>query len=235
VALARAVASVAPSAERPVLLEEFVQGQEHSFDTVSIDGRPVWHSLSHYLPSPLHVLENPWIQWVVVVPREVDDARYDDVRRVAFRALEVLGMDTGVTHMEWFRRPDGSVAVSEVAARPPGAQFTSLISYANDFDFYRAWAKVAVHGVFERPARRYAAGAAYFRGQGEGRVKAVHGLDEAQRELGDLVVEVRLPRPGQGPSGSYEGEGYAILRHAETAVVERALRRLVSLVRVEMG
>ena len=34
--------------------------------------------------------------------------------------LRALGLRTGFTHMEWFRRPDGSVAVSEVAARPNG-------------------------------------------------------------------------------------------------------------------
>ncbi len=69
-------------------------------------------------------------------------------------------------------------------------------------------------------------------------MKAIRGLDEAQRELRDSgveVVEAHLPREGQGPSGSYEGEGWVILRHPETAVVERALRRLVSIVRVEMG
>jgi hypothetical protein len=217
------------------LLEEFVRGREHSFDTVSIRGKPVWHSLSRYDPTPLEVLREPWIQWCVMIPREVDDPRYDDVRQIAFRALEVLGMGSGVTHMEWFRREDGSVAISEVAARPPGAQFCSLISWANDFDFYSAWARSVVFERFDPPARKFAAGAAYLRGQGQGRVSAIRGLEQAARELGPLVVESRLPRTGQGPSGSYEGEGYVILRHPETRVVEEALRRLISIVRVEMA
>ncbi len=234
-ALSAALAASPPSPGREVLLEEFVVGEEHSFDTVSLEGRPVWHSLSRYAPSPLTVIENPWIQWCVLVPREIDDPRYDDIRRVAFRSLDVLGMGTGVTHMEWFRRPDGTIAVSEVAARPPGAQFCSLISFAHDFDFYAAWARSVVFGGFEAPERKYAAGAAYLRGQGTGRVVAVHGLDRAQAELGALVVEARIPSRGQGPSGSYEGEGYVVLRHRDTAVVERGLRRLVELVRVELG
>jgi hypothetical protein len=165
----------------------------------------------------------------------VDDPRYDDIRRVGARALEVLGMGTGVSHLEWFRRRDGSIAISEVGARPPGAQICTLVSYAHDFDFYAAWARVVVHERFDPPERRYAAGAAYLRGQGSGRVTAIHGLEQAERELGRLVVETRLPRLGQGPSGSYEGEGYVILRHPETRVVEEGLRRLVSLVRVEIG
>ncbi len=233
--LQRALALMPPEAHRPVLLEEFVVGEEHSFDTVSIGGRPVWHSLTHYRPGPLAVMENPWIQWTVLLPREVDDPRYDDIRAVAFRALEVLGMDSGLSHLEWFRRPAGGVAVSEVAARPPGAQFTTLISYAHDLDFYRAWAGVVVEERFEAPPRRFAAGIAFLRGQGQGRVRAIQGLDAAQRELGQLVVEVRLPQAGQHPAGSYEGEGYVVLRHPDTAVVARALERVVRLVRVELG
>jgi biotin carboxylase len=224
-----------PGPGREVLLEEFVVGEEHSFETVSIRGKAVWHSLTRYAPTPLHVLETPWIQWTVLLPREVDDPRYDDIRRVGRAALEALGMGTGVSHLEWFRRKDGSIAVSEVGARPPGAQICTLVSYAHDIDFYRAWGRLVVHERFEPPERRFAAGAAYLRGQGIGSVTAIHGLEQARQELGDLVVEARLPQPGQSPSGSYEGEGYVILRHPETAVVERALRRLITLVRVVLG
>jgi hypothetical protein len=234
-ALDEALRFARPTPEEPVLLEEFITGEEHSFDSIVIGGRPVWHSLTRYFPGPLEVLRHPWIQWVVVLPREVDDPAYDDIRRIAFRAVGALGLETGLSHLEWFRRPDGSVAVSEVGARPPGAQLVSLISWAHDTDFYGAWTRLMVEDEFAAPERRFAAGAAYLRGQGSGRVKAVHGLERAQEELGELVVEARLPRAGQAASGSYEGEGYVILRHPETAVVERALRRLVTLLRVELA
>lgn len=233
--LGEALAAIRPSNERQAVIEEFVLGDEFSFDTVSIRGRPVWHSLSYYLPAPLHVVDNPWIQWCVLVPREIDHPRFDDIRRVAFRALEVLGMGTGLSHMEWFRRADGSVMVSEVGARPPGAQITSLISYAHDTDFYRAWAKLVALDEFDPPARRFAAGCAYLRGQGKGRVQAVHNLAVIERELAPIVVESKLPRVGQAQASSYEGEGYVILRHPETSVVEEGLKRIISSVRVELG
>lgn len=219
---------------REVQVEEFIVGDEHSFDTVTIHGKPVWHSLSHYDPSPLHVVENPWIQWCVMVPREVDHPRYDDIRKVAFRALDALGMKTGISHMEWFRRKDGSLAVGEVGCRPPGAQFCTLHSYAHDFDLYAAWGRLVIFDQFAPPERKYAAGAAYLRGQGKdgGRVAFVRGLEAAQKEIGHLVVESRIPRVGQSASSTYEGEGYVIVRHPETEVVRHALRRLVTLVRV---
>ncbi len=233
--LRAALSQIRPSEVRQAVVEEFVVGDEFSFDTVSIRGRPVWHSLSYYLPAPLNVVDNPWIQWCVLIPREIDHPRFDDIRRVAFRALDVLGMGTGLSHMEWFRKADGSVLVSEVGARPPGAQITSLISYAHDIDFYRAWARLVVKDEFDPPAHRYAAGGAYLRGQGQGRVKAVHGLAALQRDLGPLIVEAKLPQVGQPQASSYEGEGYILFRHPETAVVEEALKRTISTVRVELG
>lgn len=224
-----------PTPDRPLLLEEFVQGDEYSFDSVSIGGTVVWHSVCHYSPSPLEVLREPWIQWCVLLPRERDRPEYAGIRQAAAEALRVLGLETGLSHMEWFRRPDGSVAISEVGARPPGAQFTRLISYAHDFDLYAAWARLMVFDAFEAWDRPYAAGAAYIRGQGAGRVQAVKGLDEVMADLGSLVVEIRAPRVGQPPSGSYEGEGYVILRHPETARVEDGLRQVVERVRVLLG
>ncbi|MGE3164116.1 MAG: acetyl-CoA carboxylase biotin carboxylase subunit family protein [Planctomycetota bacterium] len=233
--LSKAIELYRPAPGREMLLEEFLVGEEHSFDCVFVRGRPVWFSLSRYLPSPLEVLETPWIQWCVLLPRHVDGPEYAAIREVGPRAIATLGLETGVAHMEWFRRPNGTVAISEVGARPPGAQFCSLISYAHDVDFYRAWAQLAVYESFDPPTRRWSVGGAYFRGQGAGRVTAVEGVEQAQRELGSLVVEARLPRVGQGRNDSYEGEGYAILRHPETAVVERALRRIVEVVQVKVA
>ncbi len=234
-ALSGVLLQVPPHPERPLLGEEFVQGSEHSFDGVSIGGELVWHSLTHYLPTPLEAVRNPWIQWCVLLPREVDDPAFDDAREAASRSLDALGMETGVSHLEWFRRADGSIAISEVGARPGGAQISKLISYAHDFDFYRAWARLMIDGAFDPPRREYAAGAAFLRGQGTGSVRAIRGLAQAQREIGSLVVESNLPRLGQSPSGSYEGEGFVILRHRDTGTVEKALRRLITLIRVDLG
>jgi hypothetical protein len=235
-ALDDALRSLAPRPERPLQVEEFVTGREHSFDAVNVGNRTVWHSITRYDPPPLHVLENPWIQWTVMVPREIDHPQWNDIRSVATRGLAALGMTTGMSHMEWFRRQDGSIAVSEVGARPPGAHICSLHSYAHDFDLYAAWGRLVVHDQFTPPERRFAAGAAYLRGQGQGRVvRALHGVDQAHREIGELVVEASLPKIGAQATGTYEGDGYVIVRHASTEVVERALRRIVSLVRVELG
>jgi hypothetical protein len=144
-------------------------------------------------------------------------------------------MFTGLSHMEWFRRPNGSIAISEVGARPPGAQFTTLLSFAHDRDFYRSWSELMVHETFTPPERNWSVGAVFLRGQGGGRVARVLGVEAVQKELGELVVQARIPRPGQPRSESYEGEGYVIVRHSETGTVQAALKRVLELIRVEMA
>lgn len=226
---------VRPSPTNPMVIEEFITGKEHSFDSICVNGKLIWSSISHYSPGPLDVVREPWIQWCVMIPREVELPQYEPVKQVAQKALSALGMQTGLSHMEWFLRADGSIAISEVGCRPPGAQFTSLISWAHDFDLYRAWAEVSIHDHFEIPERRYAAGAAYLRGQGTGRIAKVHGLDEIRDSLGEIIVEAKIPQPGQPPSGSYEGEGFIIVRHPDSAMVESALKMIIETVRVELG
>jgi biotin carboxylase len=226
--------AIPPHAEAPGLLEEFLVGDEHTFDSVTVGGETVFSSISDYVPTPLDVLRQPWVQWTVILPRELNDPRYERIWDTGPAALRALGVRDALTHMEWFRRPDGSIAVSEVTARPPGAQITSMLGYVHEVDFYRVWAELVIHGTFDPPERKYAAGTAYLRGQGRGRVRAVHGIEELQREIGDLVVEARLPEVGQAASSGYEGEGYVIVRHPDTEVVRDALHRIITRLRVEL-
>jgi hypothetical protein len=124
--------------------------------------------------------------------------------------------------------------VSEVGARPPGAQFSTLMSFAYDVDMYAAWARLMVFDTFDPPERMWAVGAAYLRPQGRGRIRAVRGIANLDPALRDLVVMARLPNAGQPTSASYEGDGYVIVRHHETAVVERALERLITTLQIEV-
>lgn len=149
------------------------------------------------------------------------------------RAIGALGLETGMTHMEWFRRDDGSLAIGEIAARPPGAHIVLANSYAHDADLYRAWARAVVDDAFDGPfERRYAVGVAYLRGVGRGRVVRVTGVDRANEMVGKLVVESRLPSVGAPRSDSYEGDGYVIVRDPDTEVVKAAMKTVIETIQV---
>lgn len=225
-----------PSPYNPLQLEEFVEGDEYTLDTISVNGKAIWHSITRYLPTPLEVLRNPWMQWRVLTPREIDVPEYDDIRRIGERALRALGMESNMSHLEWFRRPDGRVAVGEVGARPPGSRIFTALNWANDYDMYYAWIRLMILNQFTPPKeRKYAVGTAFFRGIGTGEVVAVHGLEGVLQDYRHLVVEANLPYVGQLRANHHDGEGYLMLRHPETRVVEQAILEIVSRVRVEIG
>jgi hypothetical protein len=230
------LAAVPLRAVAPGLLEEFLVGDEHTFDSVQIGGRTVWASVADYLPPPLGRAAQPVDPVDGVAAARADDPRYAAIATSA-RPPSGRWVRDGLTHMEWFRRPDGTVAVSEVAARPPGAQLSAMLGYVHEVDFQRIWCELVLLGRFDPPERKYAAGCAYLRGQGPaGRPepgRAVHGVEELQRRSGTWVVEARLPAPGQ-PRRRATGEGYVIVRHPDTGVVRNAVREVVEGIRVEL-
>jgi formate-dependent phosphoribosylglycinamide formyltransferase (GAR transformylase) len=231
--LATSLRAMQVTERAPMLAEELLRGTEHSLETITVGGEPRVSSISNYLPDCLHVLENPWIQWAIVLPREVDTPRHDQARTLGFAAIRALGLEDGMTHMEWFARPDGTLAIGEIAARPPGAYLLRMTGAVNDIDIYRAWARATVDGELDAPwVRKYAAGCAYVRGIGRGRIRALSGVHETYDAIAPYLVEAGLPTIGHMKNDSYEGDGYVIVRHESTAKVEELVTTIVETLKV---
>ena len=231
--LRAALRAIHASPQSPALAEEFLRGREFSCETITVGGKVQFVSFSRYFPTPLEVMEAPWIQWVVVLPRDIDTPEFADARALGIRAVEALGLDTGFTHMEWFRRDDGSLAIGEIAARPPGAHIVRMTGLAHDVDMYKAWARAVVDTAFDGPwPRKYSVGCAFLRGVGRGRVVRVTGVDDANRKMGEHVVEAKIPQAGTPKSDSYEGDGYVIIRDPDVEVVKAAMATVIETIQV---
>ena len=234
--LRAALSALHASPENPALAEEMLVGREFTFETITIGGQVRLHSLSWYQPAPLEVMENPGRRGMIVLPRDMSGPAWSDAVELGIRVITALGLDTGFTHMEWFRRDDGSLAIGEIAARPPSSFLDTMTGLANDTDVFRAWARAVIDDAFDGPFdRRYAVGCAFLRGMGPGRVLRVTGVDRVQELVGRLIVEARLPEPGAPHSDTYEGDGYLIVRHPETEVVTAAMETIIETIGIEYG
>ncbi len=231
--LGAALAETGVSSGAPVLVEEMLVGTEHSLETITIGGEPRVWSVADYRPGCLEVLENPWIQWACILPREIDAAAYEKARDIGFAAIRALGLEDGMTHMEWFERSDGTLAVGEIAQRPPGPQLLQMTGLVHDIDIYRAWVRSVVDGVLDAPwERTFAAGCAYIRGIGNGRVSSVRGVREVYEAIGPWLVEAKLPTIGAAKNPSYEGDGYVIVRHESTEKVKELVRTVIETLKI---
>jgi biotin carboxylase len=231
--LSSAMNVLLPTADKPAQAEEFVRGEEHTFEAATIGGKTVWYSSTQYLPSPLQVLENAWMQYCLLLPRETDPPHVRAFADVNARALEALGMQNGLSHMEWFLREDGSPIVSEVGARPPGANIMPVVEAAHGMHPMAAWARLMVHRTWQMPPRRFAAGCVFLRAMGGADVvRAVDGIDEMRARLGRSLFSMKLPRPGQPRSRHYEGDGWVIVHHPETKGAVAGMRTVLETMRV---
>jgi hypothetical protein len=194
---------------------------------VFVRGAAAWSS-SYYVPGPPEVLENPWMQYCVLLPREQLPPHAAPFAPVNARALAALGMQTGLSHMEWFGTKSGKHVISEVAARPPGVNIMTMMGIAHGVDMWAKWAELMVYERFSVPERQWACGSAFFRGTGRGqKIVAVEGLNEVLAELGPMVAAASLPKVGQPRSSHYEGEGWAVLKGKTTDDVVQALKALI--------
>ena len=231
--LIQGVHGMSASEARPLLGEEFLRGREFSFETITLAGVPQVESVSHYLPSCLEVLENPWMQWCCMLPRDISGPDYAGARQMARGAIRALGLTDGMTHMEWFQRPDGSLVIGEIAQRPPGANISTMTGLAHGVDLFNAWGLASIHGKFDGPwERKYAVGSAFLRGMGHGRVASVTGVHEIHESVGTWIVEAKLPDVGAVKSDGYEGDGYIIVRDPSTEVVKQVLKKIIETVQV---
>ena len=199
--------------------EEYVTGDEFTFDTVSIGGVPAFQNVAHYLPKPLEARSNEWISPVIITVRDMDRPQFAGGVELGRNVLRALNMGDGFTHMEWFRKPDGDVVFGEIGCRPGGAHLVDQMNYTCDIDLFREWARACVWGTFGAPTvRKYNAAIIFKRAKGHGRITRIDGLREFMRRYGDVVVEQRLL-----PVGTHRrdwrqtlvSDGFILLRHPD--------------------
>ena len=199
--------------------EEFIEGEELTYDTVCVDGQPRFQNVCQYLPKPLIARTNEWISPVIVTARDLDEPRLQGGIKLGRGVLDALHMGDGFTHMEWFRKPDGEVVFGEIGCRPGGAHLVDQMNYTCDIDLFREWARAVCHGRVEGSmVRKYNAAIIFKRAKGHGRITRIDGLREFMRSYGQYVVEERLLPVGaqrRNWKQTLVSDGYILLRHPD--------------------
>ena len=204
-----------------VSVEEFVDGEEYTFDTITIDGHIAYYNVAWYRPRPLIARSNEWISPQVIALRDVSQPELAEGIRMGHEVIATLGFDTGFTHMEWYRKADGEVVFGEIGARPPGAHQVDQMKYACDFDVFRAWAQALTEQRIDtKIERRYNVATIYKRARGVGRIQSIEGVDKLQERFGEHVVWNTLLQPGTPRRDWMQtlvSDGFIMLRHPDLA------------------
>jgi hypothetical protein len=151
-----------------------------------------------------------------VTTNRIHEPGYDEVKLMARKVVELLGIETSATHMEWFYGPKG-LKFSEIGCRPPGVRAWDLYNVANDMDLYREWAMfVAAGRPSQRASRRLAAGIIALRPDRDGRITGYEGLARIREAFGPHLIDWHLPpegSPTQGVESGYMGNAWVRMKH----------------------
>jgi biotin carboxylase len=215
-----------------VSVEEFVDAEEFTYDTICADGQVLFENICWYLPRPLLTKLHEWISPVEVALRELDAPDLQDGRALGAAVLRVLGFRDGFTHMEWYRKADREVVFGEIAARPPGGRMVHLMNFATDADLFSAWAQAVIRGRISQPIdRRYNAAGIFKRAEGAGRITHYQGLDHLLAEYGEHVAAVEL-LPVGAPRRDWRAvsisDGMVVVRHRELSKTIEMAERFAS-------
>ena len=202
-----------------VNVEEFIDGDEYTYDTICIDGKIVYTNIGYYRPRPLIARSEEWISPQTLCLRDLDAPELAGGHEMGHAVLEALKFKTGFTHMEWYRKSDGEVVFGEIAARPAGARTVDLMNFVSDIDLFRGYAEAEVHGRFtSKTERKYNTVNVFKRAQGTGRIRHIEGLDKLMARFGKHIVHVDLlpiGAPRRNWVQTLISDGYVCVRHPD--------------------
>jgi carbamoylphosphate synthase large subunit len=202
-----------------VAVEEFIEGHEGFYDTITIGGSVAHEFVSHYFPNVLEAMRTRWISPQIVTTNRIASASaYQEVLEMGRKVIDALDIDTSATHMEWFFGPKG-LKFSEIGCRPPGVRMWDLYAAANGIDIYAEWALAVLYGrTGRRASREFSAGMITLRPDRDGHISGYEGVQEIQDRYGEWIIDAHLPpkgTPTQPVEAGYMANAWVRMRHPD--------------------
>ncbi|MBA3361148.1 MAG: ATP-grasp domain-containing protein [Acidimicrobiia bacterium] len=218
------VEAIAPSLRHieEVSIEEFVDGEEFTFDTICANGNVLFYNICWYRPRPLLGKTNEWVSQQTLALRNPDVAELASGKQMGVQVLKAMNFRDGFTHMEWYLKSDGEAVFGEIGARPPGGRTVDAMNFASDVDLFRCWAEATVHGQLSEPLdRKFNAVTVFKRAIGQGHIQRYEGLDRLLAELEPWIVATELNPIGASRRNWKQqliGDGMVVVRHPDLRV-----------------
>ena len=200
-------------------VEEFIEAEEFTFDTICVNGVMQYFNVGYYRPRPLTARSVEWISPQTFCLRDVDTDWVAGGVQMGADVLQAMNPGNAFTHMEWYRKSDGEVVFGEIAARPPGARTVDLMNFVSDIDLYMGYAEAELRGTFSIDVtRKYNAINIFKRAQGHGTIRRITGLEQLVQRFGEHIVNIDLLPVGATRRDwvlTLLSDGYVTIRHPD--------------------
>lgn len=224
-------ASLEHSEDGRILVERFIDGPEITVEGISLGGRFQVLAVSE----KEHYSFNPCIARRLSYPPKYSEARMARIEETAATVVQNLGLIDGICHAE-YRLVGDEPHLVEVAARGGGNRIASrIVPHVSGIDTYEALIRHLSGETFALPAPRKRAACLDFLEFAPGRVKAIHGLEEAKAEgvACEIALAFCVGDILERPSNDRNRLGYAIVLGENRSDVDSRCARIRQLVKVE--
>jgi len=216
-----------------VIVEEYLQGQEVSVETITFNGQTHVLAITDKITTgPPHFVELGHSQ-----PSQLPDLQREQIKELAKRAVDAVGIDIGPAHVEMMMTPVGPKMI-ELGARLGGDCITShLVPLSTGIDLVGATidcflgeSPVITQTMQKGSAIRYLS-------VKQGQIKAIHNIDQAVKIPGvqEITFTKNVGDQSVDLSSSNDRIGFVIAQGDSALDAIRACEKALSTTQIEIG
>jgi hypothetical protein len=123
------------------LVEQFMPGDVYHADSLILDGKPLFCTVSKYLATPMEISQGGGIFRSANVTYGSEDDK--EMKEANKKVMKAFGMKNGAAHTEFIKgKEDGKIYFLETSSRVGGAHLAEMVEGATDINLWSEWAKI---------------------------------------------------------------------------------------------
>lgn len=123
------------------LVEQFKPGDVYHSDSLNLEGKQLFCTVSRYLATPMEISQGGGIFRSANIPYGSADDKA--IREANKQVMKAFGMKSGAAHTEFIKgKDDGKIYFLETASRVGGAHLAEMVEAATDINLWAEWAKI---------------------------------------------------------------------------------------------
>ncbi len=129
------------------LAESFIEGEEYHCDSIVVNGKIIFSSVSKYLCNCISALNSEVPLGSICYPASFDsDDVISKIKNLNERAISALAIQNSVCHLEAFADKQGNVTFGEIAARIGGSpMIPEAVKNTYGVDLHKAFVDLEMH------------------------------------------------------------------------------------------
>ncbi|MGY6743198.1 MAG: ATP-grasp domain-containing protein [Cecembia sp.] len=123
------------------LVEQFRPGDVYHADSLNLDGKSIFCTVSRYLATPMEISQGGGIFRSANIQYGTDDDKA--LKEANKKVMRAFGMKNGAAHTEFIKgKEDGQIYFLETSSRVGGAHLAEMVEGATGVNLWTEWAKI---------------------------------------------------------------------------------------------